>query len=165
MFKCLMLVRPPPPAISVLYQFLEAGKSDRCLICIVQNLRFSYPLSFFIYSPFNSESCTKLVPSASKTFTAKFIGTSNIYFFASRICNRINPTSYRLQFCQQNCEPYTIIIPVAMSSISDNLHPPSPSQSENTASLSKPNICRPVYTHINKISHVEKYGLKSKYRR
>ena len=33
---------------TVLYQFLETGTSDRCLICIVQNLRFSgfslYPL-------------------------------------------------------------------------------------------------------------------------
>ena len=42
---------------TVLYQFLETGTSDRCLICIVQNLKFSgfnlYPLSFFLYSPFN----------------------------------------------------------------------------------------------------------------
>ena len=41
---------------TVLYYFLETGTSDRCLICIVQNLRFSgfslYPLSFFLYSPF-----------------------------------------------------------------------------------------------------------------
>ena len=41
---------------TVLYQFLETGTSDRCLICIVQNLRFSgfslYPLAFFLYSPF-----------------------------------------------------------------------------------------------------------------
>ena len=39
------------------YQFIEIETSDRCLICIVQNLRFSgfilYPLSFFLYSPFN----------------------------------------------------------------------------------------------------------------
>jgi len=26
---------------TVLYQFLETGTSDRCLICIVQRLRFS----------------------------------------------------------------------------------------------------------------------------
>ena len=43
---------------TVLYQFLETGTSDRCLKCIVQNLRFSsfilYPLSFFLYSPFNT---------------------------------------------------------------------------------------------------------------
>ena len=43
----------------VLYQFLETGTSDRCLICIVQNLRFSgfslYPLSLFLYSPFKSK--------------------------------------------------------------------------------------------------------------
>jgi len=41
---------------TVLCQFLETGTSDRCLIGIVQNLRFSgfslYPLSFFLYSPF-----------------------------------------------------------------------------------------------------------------
>ena len=41
---------------TVLYQFLETGTSVRCLICIVQNLRFSgfrlYHLSFFLYSPF-----------------------------------------------------------------------------------------------------------------
>ena len=41
---------------TVLYQFLETRTSDRCLICIVQRLRFSgfslYPLSFFLYSPF-----------------------------------------------------------------------------------------------------------------
>ena len=39
-----------------LYQFLETGTSDKCLICIVQLLRFSgfslYPISFFFYSPF-----------------------------------------------------------------------------------------------------------------
>ena len=38
---------------TVLYQFLETGTSDRCLICIVQRLRFSgfklYPLSLFLY--------------------------------------------------------------------------------------------------------------------
>jgi len=42
---------------TVLYQFLETGTSDSCLICIVQRLRFSgfilYPLSFFFYSPCN----------------------------------------------------------------------------------------------------------------
>ena len=42
---------------TVLYQFLETGTSDIRLMCIVQNLRFSgfilYPLSFFLYSPFN----------------------------------------------------------------------------------------------------------------
>ena len=41
---------------TVLCQFLETETSDRCLICIVQRLRFSgfilYPLSFFLYSPF-----------------------------------------------------------------------------------------------------------------
>ena len=41
---------------TVLYQFLETGTSDRCLIYIIINLRFSgfslYPLSFFLYSPF-----------------------------------------------------------------------------------------------------------------
>ena len=41
---------------TVLCQFLETGTSDRCLICIVQLLRFSgfslYSLSFFLYSPF-----------------------------------------------------------------------------------------------------------------
>ena len=41
---------------TVLRQFLETGTSDRCLIGIVQLLRFSgfslYPLSFFLYSPF-----------------------------------------------------------------------------------------------------------------
>ena len=41
---------------TVLCQFLETGTSDRCLLCIVQHLRFSgfilYPLSFFLYSPF-----------------------------------------------------------------------------------------------------------------
>ena len=31
---------------TVLYQFLETGTSDRCLICIVQNLRFS---GFILY--------------------------------------------------------------------------------------------------------------------
>ena len=42
----------------VLHQFLDTGTSVRCLIYIVQNLRFSgfilYPLSFFLYSPFKS---------------------------------------------------------------------------------------------------------------
>ena len=42
---------------TVLYQLLGTGTSDRCLICIIQNLRFSgfrrYPLSVFLYSPFN----------------------------------------------------------------------------------------------------------------
>ena len=46
---------------TVLYQFLETGTSDRCLKCIVQNLRFSsfilYPLSIFLYSPFNTWNC------------------------------------------------------------------------------------------------------------
>ena len=41
---------------TVLYKFLETGTSDRCLIYILQRLRFSgfslYPLSFFLYSPF-----------------------------------------------------------------------------------------------------------------
>ena len=41
---------------TVLCQLLETGTSDRCLIYIVQLLRFSgfslYPLSFFPYSPF-----------------------------------------------------------------------------------------------------------------
>ena len=41
----------------ILTQLLETGTSDRCVICIVQCLRFSgfilYPLSFFLYSPFN----------------------------------------------------------------------------------------------------------------
>ena len=41
---------------AVLYQFLETGTSDRCLMCIVQRLRFSgfilYPISCFLYSPF-----------------------------------------------------------------------------------------------------------------
>ena len=41
---------------TVLYQFLKTGTSDRCLIEIVQLLRFSgfslYSLSFFLYSPF-----------------------------------------------------------------------------------------------------------------
>ena len=49
----------------VLYRFLETGTSDRRLICIVQNLRFSgfslYSLSFFLYSPFkfirNAKEC------------------------------------------------------------------------------------------------------------
>ena len=40
--------------VTVLYQFLETGTSDRCLIVIVQRLRFSgvslYSLSFFRYS-------------------------------------------------------------------------------------------------------------------
>ena len=40
---------------TVLYQFLETETSDRCLICIVQRLRFSgfilYPLSFFLSCP------------------------------------------------------------------------------------------------------------------
>ena len=44
---------------TVLYQFLETGTSDRCLIGIVQLLRFSgfilYPLLFFLYSPFKKE--------------------------------------------------------------------------------------------------------------
>ena len=41
---------------TVLYQYLKTGTSDRCLICIVQRLRFSgfilFPISFFLYSPF-----------------------------------------------------------------------------------------------------------------
>ena len=41
-----------------LCQFLETGTSDRCLLGIVQLLRFSgftlYSLSFFLYSPFQS---------------------------------------------------------------------------------------------------------------
>ena len=41
---------------TVLYQFLETGTSDRCLICIVQLLRFLgfslYLLLFFLKSPF-----------------------------------------------------------------------------------------------------------------
>ena len=45
---------------TVLCQFLETGTSDRCLISIVQLLRFSgfrlYPLSFFLYSPFKGKS-------------------------------------------------------------------------------------------------------------
>ena len=43
--------------LTLLCQFLETGTSDKCPICIVQLLRFSgfilYPISFFIYSPFN----------------------------------------------------------------------------------------------------------------
>ena len=43
---------------TVICQFLETGTSDRCLIGIVQLLRFSgftiYSLSFFLYSPFKS---------------------------------------------------------------------------------------------------------------
>ena len=41
---------------TVLYPFPETGTSDRCLICIVQQLRFSvfslYPLLVFLYSKF-----------------------------------------------------------------------------------------------------------------
>ena len=41
---------------TVLYQFLETGISDKCLICLNQLLKISgfshYPLSFFIYSTF-----------------------------------------------------------------------------------------------------------------
>ena len=44
---------------TVLYQFLETGTSDRTFVCLNQLLRFSgfslYPLSFFLYSPFNTE--------------------------------------------------------------------------------------------------------------
>jgi len=44
---------------TVLCQFLETGTSDRTLICLNQLLRFLgfslYPLSFFLYSPFNSK--------------------------------------------------------------------------------------------------------------
>ena len=44
---------------TVLCQFLETGTSDKCLIGIVQNLKFSgfilYPLSFFLYSPFEKK--------------------------------------------------------------------------------------------------------------
>ena len=43
---------------TVLYQFLETGTSVRCLIYIVQCPRFSgfilYPLSFFLYSHFKT---------------------------------------------------------------------------------------------------------------
>ena len=57
-----------------------------------------------------------------------------------------------------SCEPYTIIIPVEMSSVSDRI-------GEYYVSLSKPNICRTVYTYINK-SHMEKkIWFKIKYRR
>ena len=35
---------------TVLYQYLKTGTSDRCLICIVQRLRFS---GFILYPPFN----------------------------------------------------------------------------------------------------------------
>ena len=46
---------------TVLYQFLETGTSDRCLIGIVQLLRFSgfilYPLSFFLYCPSKINGC------------------------------------------------------------------------------------------------------------
>ena len=49
---------------TVLYQFLETGASDRCLICIVQNLRLAgfslYPLSFFLYSPFKCPLCHQI---------------------------------------------------------------------------------------------------------
>ena len=42
---------------TVLYQFLVTGTSDKCLKCIDQLLTLSsfilYPLSFFLYSPFN----------------------------------------------------------------------------------------------------------------
>ena len=42
---------------TVLCQFLETGTSDRCLSGIVQLLRLTgfslYPLSFFLYSPFD----------------------------------------------------------------------------------------------------------------
>ena len=50
----------PPMAVQHNFDtvlFLETGTSDRCLIYIVQCLRFSglilYPLSLFLYSPFN----------------------------------------------------------------------------------------------------------------
>ena len=47
---------------TVLYQFLETGTSDRCLICLNQLLSFSgfslYPLWFFLYSPFNINKST-----------------------------------------------------------------------------------------------------------
>jgi len=46
------------------YQFLETGTTDRCLIGIVQNLKFLgfilYSLSFFLYSHFKS--LTLLIP-------------------------------------------------------------------------------------------------------
>ena len=48
---------------TVLYQFLESGTSNRCLICIVKPLRFSgfsrYSHSFCLYSPFNREDIPK----------------------------------------------------------------------------------------------------------
>ena len=45
-------------------QFLETGTSDRCLIYLVQRLRFSgfriYPRSLFLYSPFKGHSKLRL---------------------------------------------------------------------------------------------------------
>ena len=53
-----------------------------------------------------------------------------------------------------DCEPYTINIPVEMSSVSVRVR-------EYSVPPPKPNICKTVYTHINK-SHMEKkYGSKS----
>ena len=54
----------------------------------------------------------------------------------------------------RHCEPYTINIPVEMSSVSVRVR-------EYSVPPPKPNICKTVYTYINK-SHMEKkYGLKS----
>ena len=66
---------------TVLYQFLKTWTTDRCLICIVQNLRFSgfslYPLLFFLYSPFKS------VSSRYKSYNALTYDLLYIYLFFS----------------------------------------------------------------------------------
>ena len=53
-----------------------------------------------------------------------------------------------------HCEPYTINIPVEMSSVSVRVR-------EYSVPPPKPNICKTVYTHINKSHMEEKYGSKS----
>ena len=92
---------------TVLYQFLETGTSDRCLICIVQNLRFSgfslYPLSFFQHSPFNVYfmcSCTLHFVLMFQT-TLKFVHNKTLlqYDYCSNMI-----VDYIWTFVKMNCK-------------------------------------------------------------
>ena len=72
---------------TILCQFLETVTSNRFLICILQFLRFSglilYPLSFFLYSPFNIDKKAQLCG-----------GDQPCFFKGQIICTKL---SYRVK--------------------------------------------------------------------
>ena len=100
---------------TVLYQFLETGISD---MCIVQRLRFSgfilYPLSFFLYSPFKNELSTKLKVQTKRYlfYPNRLLSTigdnreMNQLYMTSQVSNITRKATVYLHLCMSNMHIY-----------------------------------------------------------